>query len=344
MLKAAGANAATVFAAPVCAQVAEPSEITSALVAVAKKEGKVAFYTSMDLPVAERVGRVFEAKFPGITVRVERSGAERLFQRIQQEYNSGIYAVDIVNTADAAHCIVWKRNGWLVPYLPEEVARNYPKEYYDADGFFVTTRVWLSSLGYNTTLVKPEEAPRSFADLLDPKWAGKMVKAHPSYSGTIMTATFQIVRKFGWGYLEKLAKQRVMQVQSSTDTPKKIALGERAVMADGNEYNLIQLKEQGQPVEIIYPTEGTPLITGPSALFKAAPNPNAARLFQNWLNSRESQQLLVDFARTHSVHALVQQKPGGKALKEIKTLKDDPLGVEKSADEIKARYAKIFGV
>ena len=93
-------------------------------------------------------------------------------------------------------------------------------------------------------------------------------------------------------------------------------------MADGNEYNLIQLKEQGQPVEIIYPTEGTPLITGPSALFKAAPNPNAARLFQNWLNSRESQQLLVDFARTHSVHALVQQKPGGKALKEIKTLKE----------------------
>ena len=344
VLKAAGANAATVFAAPVCAQVAEPSEITSALVAVAKKEGKVAFYTSMDLPVAERVGRVFEAKFPGITVRVERSGAQRLFQRIHQEYNSGIYAVDIVNTADAAHCIVWKRNGWLVPYLPEEVARNYPKEYYDADGFFVTTRVWLSSLGYNTTLVKPEEAPRSFADLLDPKWAGKMVKAHPSYSGTIMTATFQIVREFGWGYLEKLAKQRVMQVQSSTDTPKKIALGERAVMADGNEYNLIQLKEQGQPVEIIYPTEGTPLITGPSALFKAAPNPNAARLFQNWLNSRESQQLLVDFARTHSVHALVQQKPGSKALKEIKTLKDDPLGVEKSADEIKARYAKIFGV
>ena len=86
------------------------------------------------------------------------------------------------------------------------------------------------------------------------------------------------------------------------------------------------------------------MLPGPSALCKAAPNPNAARLFQNWLNSRESQQLLVDFARTHSVHALVQKKLGSKALKEIKTLKDDPLGVEKSADEIKTRYAKIFGV
>jgi hypothetical protein len=139
----------------------------------------------------------------------------------------------------------------------------------------VTTRVWLSSLGYNTNLVKPEEAPKSFADLLDPKWMGKMVKAHPAYSGTIMTATFQIVREFGWQYLEKLAKQKVMQVQSSTDPPKKLALGERAVMADGNDYNLIQLKEAGQPVEVVYPAEGTPLVTGPSAVFNSAPNPNA---------------------------------------------------------------------
>lgn len=344
IVTAAAANAATVLAAPICANATEASGITPALVAAAKKEGKVAFYTSLDLPVAERIGRVFEAKFPGIVVRVERNGAERLFQRIEQEYKSRIHAVDIINTADAAHCIVWKRNGWLAPYLPEEVARHYPKQYYDPEGFFVTTRVWLSSIGYNTSLVKPEDAPRSFADLLDPKWAGKLVKAHPSYSGTIMTATFQIVREFGWGYLEKLAKQRVMQIQSSTDTPKKLALGERAVMADGNDYNVLQLKEQGQPVEVVYPTEGTPLIAGPTALFKAAPNPNAARLFQNWVNSREAQQLLVDFARTHSVHPQVKQKPGSTRLSQIKTFKDDPAGVEKSAGEIKARYTKIFGV
>ena len=95
-----------------------------------------------------------------------------------------------------------------------------------------------------------------------------------------MTATFQIVRELGWGYLEKLAKQKVMQVQSATDPPKKLALGERAVMADGGEYNLIQLKEAGRPVEIVYPTEGTPIVVGPNAIFKKAPNPNAARLFQ----------------------------------------------------------------
>src|ERR1041385_1341816 len=126
-----------------------------------------------------------------------------------------------------------------------------------------TSRIYLSSIAYNTNLLKAEDAPKSWADLLDPKWAGKMVKAHPAYSGTIMTATFQIVRELGWGYLEKLSKQRVMQVQSSTDPPKKLALGERAVMADGNEYNLIQLKERGQPVEVVYPSEGAPTVTGP---------------------------------------------------------------------------------
>ena len=112
-----------------------------------------------------------------------------------------------------------------------------------------------------------------------------MVKAHPAYSGTIMNATFEIVRDIGWDYLEKLAKQRVMQVQSATDTPKKLALGERAVMVDGAGYLVIQAKEKGQPVDVIYPAEGTPLATSPSAVFKAAPNPNAARLFQNWLHA-----------------------------------------------------------
>ncbi len=250
----------------------------------------------------------------------------------------------MVNTADQAHCIVWKRNGWLAPYLPEDVASISTRRYYDPDGLHVTTRILVSPLGYNTNLVKEEDAPKSFADLLNPKWAGKMVKAHPAYSGTIMNATFQIARDLGWDYLEKLAKQRIMQVQSATDTPKKIALGERAVMVDGAGYLVIRYKEEGQPVEIVYPEEGTPLITGPSAVFKAAPNPNAARLFQNWMHSREAQQLLVDLARQYSPHRQTVEKPGVRKLSEIKLMKEDPDGVEKTSEEIKTRYAQIFKV
>ena len=318
--------------------------ITPELVVAAQKEGQLAWYTSVDLPVAEKIARAFEAKYPGVACRVERAGAERVFQRIGQEYGSRIYAVDVVNSSDAAHFVVWKRDGLLAPYVPEDVARFYPAEHKDPDGLFATWRASLSVIAYNTKLVKPEQAPKSFADLLDPKWKGKIVKAHPGYSGTILTATYQMARDLGWSYFEQLAKQNVMQVQSSADPPKKLALGERAVMADGNEYNIVLLKESGQPVELVYPTEGSPLIVGPNGVFKNAPNPNAARLFQSYMFSAEAQQLMSDVGGLRSAHPAVKEKAGRKPLRDIKVMKDDPVAVEAQSDQIKARYSQIFHV
>jgi iron(III) transport system substrate-binding protein len=345
ILKAGTAVAATgAFATRVLAQAPAAEPVTPALIEAAKREGKVVWYTSVDLPLAEKVAKAFETKYPGIATRVERSGAERVFQRIGQEYSSNIHAVDVVNSSDAAHLIVWKRDGILQPYVPEDVAKFYPVEHKDADGQFASFRVWLSVIGYNTTLVKAEDAPKSFADLLDPKWVGKIVKAHPGYSGTIMTATYQIQRDLGWGFFEKLAKQRIMQVQSSADPPKKLALGERAVMADGNEYNIFQMKETGQPVEVVYATEGSPLIIGPNAIFKAAPNPNAARLFQSFSFSPEAQQLIIDTGGLRSMHPGTKEKPGRTPFRDIKTMKDDAAAVEKMSDEVKAKYSKIFRV
>jgi iron(III) transport system substrate-binding protein len=334
----------TVFASTVRAQAPAPVAITPALIEAAKKEAKVVLYSSMDLPVGEKLGKAFEAAYPGISVQIERSGSERLFTRLGQEFASKIYAADIVNTSDASHIISWKKEGWLAPFVPEDVAKYFPDAFRDPDGMSATSRIYLSSIAYNTNLVKPEDAPKSYADLLDPKWAGKMVKGHPAYSGTIMTATFQLVRELGWGYLEKLSKQRVMQVQSSTDPPKKLALGERAVMADGNEYGVVLLKEAGQPVEPLYPTEGTPTISGPTAIFASAPHPNAARLFQAWLHTRETQQFFMDYTAQYSAHTQVVPHAGRRKLSDIKLMKEDAVGVEAMAEEIKTKYAKLFRV
>ena len=344
VLKSSAALALTAFASPVRAAAPEPTVVTPALIEAAKKEGKVVYYTSVDLPLAEKIAKSFEAKYPGIAVRVERSGAERVFQRIGQEYTSRIHAVDVVNSSDAAHFVVWKRDGLLASYVPEDVAKFYPPEHKDADGQFASFRVWLSIIAYNSSLVKAEDAPKSFADLLDPKWAGKLVKAHPGYSGTIMTATYQMSRDLGWDYFEKLSKQRIMQVQSSADPPKKLALGERAVMVDGNEYNIFQLKESGQPVEPIYAKEGSPLIIGPNGVFKNAPNPNAARLFQSFCFTPECQQLIIETGGLRSVHPQTKEKPGRVPFKDIKTMKDDAAAVEKQGDDIKARYTRLFKV
>jgi iron(III) transport system substrate-binding protein len=344
ILKGAAALGVTAFAASVKAASPEPVAITPTLIEAATKEAKLILYSSMDLPVGEKLGKAFEAKYPGIEVQIERSGSERLFQRLAQEFGSNIRAADVVNTTDASHILTWKRNGWLAPFVSEDMARYFLADYRDPDGMSATSRIYLSSIAYNTNLVKPEDAPKGFKDLLDPKWAGKMVKGHPAYSGTIMTATFELVREFGWDYFEKLSKQRVMQVQSSTDPPKKLALGERAVMADGNEYNVVLLKEAGQPVEPVYPVEGAPTVSAPTAVFASAPHPNAARLFQAWLHTRETQQFFTDFTAQYSAHSEVTPKPGRRKLSDLKLMKEDAAGVEAMSEEIKARYAKLFRV
>ena len=134
-IAASGAFASVTSAAP------PPSPVTPEMIAAAKKEGRVVYYTSIDLPVAERIAKAFEARYPGIDVRVERTGAERVFQRIGQEYASRIHSVDVVNSSDAAHFVVWKREGMLEAYVPEDVAKYYPAEHKDLDGTFASFRV-----------------------------------------------------------------------------------------------------------------------------------------------------------------------------------------------------------
>ena len=334
----------SVFAEPLRAAPPPATAVTPALIEAARKEGKLAFYSAIELPISERYARAFEAKYPGIAVRVERSGAERIFQRIGQEQASNINAVDLVCSTDPAHFLTWKRNGWLAPYIPEEVAQHFPAEHIDPDGMSATMCAWFCTMAYNTKLVKPEDVPKSFNDLLDPKWKGKLVKAHPGYSGAILTATFLLARDLGWTFYEKLAQQRVMQVQSAADPPKKIAIGERAVQADGNDYSVYLLKDAGQSVDVVYPTEGVPLIIVPNGIFKNAPSPNAARLFQSYLLSAEAQQMLPDAFAQRSFHKLVKDKPGHTPLSQMKVLRADPAAVEVQTEEIKARYTKIFGV
>jgi iron(III) transport system substrate-binding protein len=334
----------TVFASPVRAEAPPPEAISPQLIEAAKKEGKVVWYTSIDLAVAEKISAAFKEKFGGIEPRVERTGAERVFQRIGQEYASNVHAVDVANSSDASHLLEWKKQGILLPYVPEDVAKYYKPEHRDPDGTYAGFRATLVPIAYNTKLVKAEDAPKSFKDLLDPKWKGKIVKSHPGYSGNTLTSTFEMVRDIGWEYFEQLAKQNVMQVQSATDPPKKLALGERSVMADGTEYNVFLLKEAGQPVDVVYPTEGTPFSTGPNGIFKAAPNPNAAKLFQNYCFTPEAQQVIIEAGGLRSLHAQVKEKPGRKPLAEIKLMKEDAEGVQKQSEEIKARYQKLFHV
>jgi hypothetical protein len=156
MLKASTVLATgVVFAQPLTAAAPEPIPLSPAMIQAARKEGTLAFYTGMEIPVAEGLSKAFEAKYPGIKVRVKRSGAERVFQRIGKEEEIRIHEVDVVCSTDAGHFVRWRREGRLAPFLPEDAARHLPPEQIGADGMYATAFASLSPIGYNTNLVKP---------------------------------------------------------------------------------------------------------------------------------------------------------------------------------------------
>src|SRR3982751_2445436 len=142
-----------------------------------------------------------------------------------------------------------------------------------------------------------------------------------------MTGTYALVKALGWDYFEKLAKQGVQQLQSTTAPPKTIASGERAVMVDGNEYNMFIEMDAKSPVKIVYAKEGTPFVASPTAIFASAPHPNAARVLQNFLYTAKVQQLLVDAGGARSLHPEAKEPANRTPLKDIKLLPDDPAGM-----------------
>jgi len=336
-VKVLSAALAACVVAPAMAQ-----ETTPAMLAAAEKEGKVVWYASVDVKVAEGIKKAFVAAYPKIGVDVERAGSERVYQRINQEHQSGIRNVDVVNSSDASHFLFWKQQGWLASHTPPD-ALKFAAQYRDPDGYYFAWRATLSVMGYNTNLVQEKDAPTSYADLLDAKWKGKLTKAHPGYSGTALTGTYALTKALGWDYLEKLSKQGVQQLQSTTATPKSIASGERAVMVDGNEYNMFIEIQAKSPVKIIYPKEGVPFVSSPTAIFKEAPHPNASRVFQNFLYTPAVQQLLVNEGGARSVHPDVKEPADRTPLAKIKMLPDDPQGMLPQINDIKKKYTSLFG-
>jgi iron(III) transport system substrate-binding protein len=308
----------------------------------AKKEGKVVWYTSLALPSAEKVANLFEAAYPGVKVEVHRTGSERILSRVMQELQANIKNADVVHTSDAGHFVLLKNKNLLMKYTPPGVDA-FPAGFKDRDGFYYGLRATVSVIAYNTRAVSAAEAPRSWKDLLDPKWKGKMVTAHPGYSGVIATHVLALVNQYGWDYFKQLAQNRLMLVQSAVDPSGVVASGERAVAVDGGEYTFYQTRKKGNPLEIVYPKEGVPLIVSPTAITSFAPHPNAAKLFTDFSFGREIQQVMADSEGLYTGHPEVKYPADKPKLSELKLLSVDPEELEKRNEEIKKRFVEFFG-
>ncbi len=308
----------------------------------ARKEGKVVWYTSLALPSAEKVAKLFEAAYPGIKVEVHRTGSQRILQRVMQELQANIKNVDVVHTSDAGHFVLLKERKLLARFVPAGLDR-FPAGFRDRDGYYFGLRATVNVIAYNTKQVTAADAPRTWKDLLDPKWKGKMVTAHPGYSGVIATHVLALVHLHGWDYFKQLAQNKLMLVQSAVDPAGVVSSGERAVAVNGGDYTFYQAKKKGNPIEIVYPKEGVPVVVSPSAITSFAPHPAAARLFTEFSFSREVQQVLADSEGLYTGHPDVKYPADKPKLSELKLLTVDGDELEKRDEEIRKRFVEIFG-
>jgi iron(III) transport system substrate-binding protein len=343
---ASAQNPAGPGANPPGAATGNPDVADPQLVEAARREGSVVWYTSVDLSVAQSLAKAFTEKY-GVQAEVNRNGSERIFAQFMKEADTGVNAADVVHTSDASNFIEMKEKGYLAPYRPAAADRfiaAYRDRMIDPDNQWFGMRITLYDVGYNTNMLKPEEVPTSWKELGDPRYRGKLVVAHPSYSGTAVTYIQALLGLYGWDYFKAIAATDPLIVQSTIDVTSKVVGGERAIGAGSNDYSNYAQFKRGQPIKIVQPSEGVPFILSPQAIARSAPHPNAARLFDEYSLSMEAQALLVNEGGLYSVREDVPLPDDRTPLSDLKILFPDPRETVKNRPDIVRQFTEIFGV
>jgi iron(III) transport system substrate-binding protein len=237
-----------------------------------------------------------------------------------------------------------KKKGLLLQYRPNNLGKMVDslKQYNDAENYYTVTAAALMLITYNNSLVSEKDAPKNWPDLLDPKWKGKVSIGHPAFSGYVGTWVVLMRKLYGWDYFEKLEKNQPQIGRSVNDTVTMLNAKERWVAA-GPEATTLLSRDKGNPLSVIYPTDGALLMVSPSAVPKNAPSPNAGKLFIEFLLDKEAAESQV---KNHSMAVIKGIKPaaGAKPLEEIKIVRPTEDEITKGIPEVKDKFRDTFGV
>ena len=314
----------------------------AALEDAARKEGTLTWYVAqVDGETAEVMGRAFTAQYPGVKVAVIRTTGQVAYERLTQDMKNNAPQCDVFSTTDISHMPALMQKKALANYTPDNAAALAPAfRGLGQDGYWYPNHSTLMMIIYNTQNVKPEEAPKNWPDLLDPKWKGKVAFGHPAFSGYVGVWTVQMRKLYGWAYFDKLAKNNPRIGRSGNDPITLLNAGE-CVTGLGPLATALLTASKGNPMAIQYPTDGSMLCIGPSGVLANAPHPSAARLFMNWLLGRECAQVMADNFQT-PVRDDVPPKAGAKPLTEVKLLRLTTEEIGKGVPEVIEQWRDTF--
>jgi iron(III) transport system substrate-binding protein len=270
--------------------------IDVAVIDAAKKEGEVVWYSTQIVNQLVRpIAAAFEKKYPGIKVRYTRANANEVAVKILNESRAGRPQSDVFDGTSTV--VPLEREGYVLQWQPE-AAKDYPDLYKDPQGYWIASNLYINTPGYNTSLIPKGTQPKTYQDLLDPKWSGKIAwNALPSTSGGvgfIGTVLSEMGEEKGMAYLRAFAKQKVANVPAAArQVLDQVIAGEYAIALQIFNHHAVISAKKGAPVDWIKmePVTGTLSVIG---IQKNAPHPNAAKLLVDFIISKEGQQVYRD--------------------------------------------------
>ncbi len=263
------------------------------LIEGAKKEGSVVYYTTMTLSQSKKVVDRFEKKYPFIKPELVRTGGGPMLNKIQTEARGGRHAWDVLSGRGEMVLPLTERKLLASYHSPE--AKHIDQDLVDKEGYWTAYYVNPYALGYNTNLVKKADVPKTYEDLLDPRWKGKKISIDDEAFGFLSGLITAWGKEKAVDYFKKLAAQEPVLMRGNTNRVQLTVAGEFALIV-AYAPTIQRETSRGAPINWV-PLEPVPVQVNPAMIAANAPHPNAARLFTDFLLSKEAQSMLVGFRR-----------------------------------------------
>ena len=312
-------------------------------------QGKILHYAAGDDSTTKAIMDAFTKK-TGIPAQYWRSGAMQVIQKVEAEIEAKRIMTNLVSIAHPGAALKWAEKGYMEPY-DSPVANRFAKQH-KIGNFWIVQKLMTAGIVYNTKMIKESEAPRRWADVLDPKWKDKMVMHDARYSGSATHWVYSMKKLLGKDFLPRLAKINPMIKRGGGDAMNTIVSGERPIGIGVAEYHFFALAKKGAPVRYICPEEGTPSLDFHLGIPKGAPDMEAAKKAFDFSLSMEMQQLWQDgfgipVARTDLPPFKDEYRAWGlKPVNELKffySTMDDYRESAATEEELKKEYEVVSG-
>lgn len=292
---------------------------TCADVAKAESEGTLVVYSTDPEAAAEQELARFHALFPKIRPNYLRLQAGALYARLLAERQGNVYLPDVTQLADMSFALDFQKRGGYMQYVSPEMAAYKPEYKSSPEGYWTWGALVMAAIAYNPNLVSREEAPKTWKDMLDPKWTDA-ISVKVTISGLQHVEWYMLRQLYGNDFWSQLAPLKPHAFNSYVQQFDRLVNGQDKVALTAQYSGYLMMKAKGAPVEFVIPPDGVVAAPQPWGIVKEAPHPAAAQLFMDWFLSLPGQTGNAEVLLTHSARSDVPPPPGGVSINEFKVL------------------------